>query len=108
MVEKRLTNGRERFTGQPDFIFIDAEDDLVTLLDWKTAQATAKYWPLQLGGYSLLALKSAGIFVDKAMTVRLRKEKVDKFPLINVYSGHGLKECERLFINQFELFNKLT
>jgi len=98
--EERMACDELRFCGQPDIIFIDA-DGLLTLGDWKTSVAIAKYWPIQLGGYSILLKNTKGISVEKCMIIRLRREE-DKNPLINDYD---VNECERLFRNQLELYN---
>jgi hypothetical protein len=73
---------------------------MLALSDWKTGKAIMKYWPIQLGGYSMLLKSQRNIRVKKNMIVRLRDEEAKK-PLISVYS---VSECERLFMNQLELF----
>lgn len=103
LVEERLADYDLGFCGQLDIVFNDTEDGLLTLLDWKTAQTASKAWMLQLGGYSILLKSQKNINVGKIMSVRLRKE-LDRRPLINVYS---VKECERLFLNQLELYKLL-
>ena len=103
LVEERLSDYDLGYCGQPDIVFVDSEDGVITLCDWKTAVATARTWPLQLGGYSILLKSQKNINVGKIMSVRLRKE-LDRRPLINVYS---VKECERLFLNQLELYKLL-
>ena len=103
LAEKRLADYDLGFCGQPDIVFVDDEDNCLTLGDWKTAVAVAKYYQLQLGGYSILLRTQEGLVMEKVMLVRLRKE-LDKNPLINVYS---VKECERLFLNQLELYKLL-
>jgi hypothetical protein len=103
LVEERLADYKYGFCGQPDIVFVDSEDNVITLGDWKTSVAVAKYYQLQLGGYSILLRTQKDIFVNKLMLIRLRKE-LDKNPLINVYS---VEDCERLFLNQLELFKLL-
>ena len=102
LVEERLADEDLGYCGQPDLVFID-EDGVLTLCDWKTAQGIMKYWPLQLGGYSMLLKSQKDIHVGKNIIVRLRNEAA-KNPLIGVYS---VQECERLFTNQLELFKML-
>jgi hypothetical protein len=99
LVEERLSDHDLGYCGQPDLAFVD-EDDSLALADWKTGKAIIKYWPLQLGGYSMLLKSQKNIHVKKNMIVRLRDEEAKK-PLISVYC---VKECERLFTNQLELF----
>jgi len=103
LAEERLADHDLGFCGQPDIVFVDAEDNVLTLGDWKTSVAVAKYYQLQLGGYSLLLRTQKEIAVKKLMLIRLRKD-LDKDPLINVYS---VSECERLFMNQLELYKLL-
>ena len=103
LAEQRIADYDLGFCGQPDIVFVDDEDNLLTLGDWKTSVAVAKYYQLQLGGYSILLRTQKGFVVEKLMLIRLRKE-LDKKPLINVYS---VKECERLFLNQLELYKLL-
>lgn len=103
LTEERLANYDLGFCGQPDIVFVDSEDGVLTLGDWKTSVAVAKYYQLQLGGYSILLKTMKNISVQKLMLVRLRKE-LDKKPLINIYS---VSECERLFTNQLELYKLL-
>jgi len=103
LVEERLIDEDLGYCGQPDLVFIDSGDGVLTLGDWKTAVAVQKYYILQLGGYSILLRSQKNINVGKNMLIRLRKE-LDKNPLINVYS---VKECEDLFRKQLELYNFL-
>ena len=103
LVEERLVDSELGYCGKPDIVFIDSEDNLLTLGDWKTAVAVAKYYQIQLGGYSMLLRSQKNLNIKKNMLIRLRKD-VDKNPLINVYS---VQECERLFTNQLELFKLL-
>jgi len=103
LTEERLADYDLGFCGQPDIVFVDSEDNVLTLGDWKTSVAVAKYYQIQLGGYSILLRTQKNIIVEKLMLVRLRKE-LDKNPLINVYS---VSECERLFMNQLELYKLL-
>jgi hypothetical protein len=102
LVEKRIADHDLGFCGQPDLVFVDV-DDMLVLLDWKTSTAVMKYYPIQLGGYSILLKTQENISVDKLMVVRLRNEEAKK-PLVNVYS---VSEMERLFKNQLELFKLL-
>jgi len=102
LAEKRLADYDLGFCGQPDLIHID-EDGLVSLTDWKTGKAIYKYWPIQIGGYSILLKSQENIKVDKAMIVRLREDD-GKVPLVGVYC---IKECERLFLNNLEIFKLL-
>lgn len=102
LVEKRMADDTLRFCGQPDLVFVD-EDGLLTLGDWKTSVAIAKYWPIQLGGYSILLKNTMDIHVEKTMIIRLRRED-GKNPLVNAYD---VNECERLFRNQLELYDLL-
>jgi hypothetical protein len=102
LVEERLADYELGFCGQPDLVFID-EDLKLALGDWKTAKAIAKYWPLQLGGYSILLRTQKNIVVEKNLIIRLRNDDTKK-PLINYYD---VKECERLFMNQLELYKML-
>ncbi|NNL41006.1 MAG: hypothetical protein HKO79_00780 [Desulfobacterales bacterium] len=99
LVEERLADHDLGFCGQPDLVCVYV-DGLVTLVDWKTAQATYKYWPLQLGGYSILLKTQKNIQVEKMMTVRLRNE-YSKKPLINVYC---VSEFELMFANQLKIY----
>lgn len=103
LVEERLSDHELGFCGQPDIVFVDSEDGCLTLGDWKTAVAVAKYYQLQLGGYSMLLKSQKDIHVKKNILIRLRNDEAKK-PLINVYS---VSECERLFSNQLELFKLL-
>ncbi len=103
LAEERLADHDLGFCGQPDIVFVDDEDSVLTLGDWKTSIAVAKYYQLQLGGYSILLKSQRNIKVEKLMLIRLRKE-VDKNPLINIYS---ILDCERLFLNQLELYKLL-
>jgi len=100
--EERLADKDLGFCGMPDLVFQDV-DDMITLTDWKTSVAISKTWPLQLGGYSILLKTQRDIICQKNIIVRLRKE-TGKRPLISVYS---VAECERLFLNQLELFKLL-
>ena len=103
LVEERLQDKNLGFCGQPDLVFRDIEGSIV-LSDWKTAIAVQKYWPLQLGGYSILLKKQKNIVVDKIMSVRLRSES-RKDPLVNTFS---VMNSERMFYNQLELFKYFT
>ena len=102
LAEERLADHDLGFCGQPDLTFQD-EDGLICLGDWKTAKAIYKYWPMQLGGYSILLKTQKNIHADKGMIIRLRDDD-GKDPLINVYS---ISECERLFRNNLEIFKLL-
>jgi hypothetical protein len=102
LVEERLADYDLGYCGQPDLAFLDV-DDMLALADWKTGKAIAKYWPIQLGGYSMLLKSQKNIRVRKNMIVRLRDEEAKK-PLISVYC---VEECERLFTNQLEIFKLL-
>jgi hypothetical protein len=99
LVEERLADYDLGYCGQPDLVFLDI-DDILALADWKTGKAVTKYWPIQLGGYSMLLKSQKNIKVGKNIIVRLRDDEAKK-PLINVYC---VEECERLFTNQLELF----
>jgi hypothetical protein len=99
LVEERLADYDLGYCGQPDLVFLDV-DDMLALADWKTGKAVTKYWPIQLGGYSMLLKSQKNISVRKNIIVRLRDDEAKK-PLINVYC---VEECERLFTNQLELF----
>jgi len=103
LAEERLADPFLGFCGQPDIVFVDNEDGVLTLGDWKTAVSVAKYYILQLGGYSILLRTQKNIKIEKLMLIRLRKE-VDKNPLVNVYS---VLDCERLFMNHLELYKLL-
>ena len=102
LVEERLADYELGFCGQPDLVCV-YEDGIVTLVDWKTAQQKYKYWPIQLGGYSILLKTQLDIDVKKIMTVRLRKE-FSKKPLIDVYS---LEKFEKMFINMLDVYKYL-
>ena len=102
LVEKRIANHELGYCGQPDLVFVD-QDGVLTLLDWKTAVSVAKYYQLQLGGYSILLKTIENLDIKKLMLVRLRKEEA-KLPLISVYN---VSDSERLFTNQLELFKML-
>ena len=99
LVEERLADYELGFCGQPDLVCVFA-DGLIVLVDWKTAQSKYKYWPIQLGGYSILLKTQKNIEVERLMTVRLRKENFKK-PLIDVYC---VQEFELMFAKQLSLY----
>lgn len=100
--EERLADYDLGFCGMPDIVFFDV-DQMTTLGDWKTGKAKYKTHPLQLGGYSILLKSQRNIVCEKSLIIRLRDERGKK-PLVDVYC---IKECERLFLNQLELFKHM-
>lgn len=112
IVESRLTSAKG-FCGQVDLVCLLDEiyNNIIALLDWKTAKAVYITWQAQLGGYVHL-LKESGILVGGAGTIRLRERPTpatgNVFPLIDLsYGSNELKELEIDFLSAFRVYNNL-
>lgn len=91
LIEERLTDEEEEYTGQLDLIarLDEFYNNAVALIDWKTSQAVYKAFPVQIGGYCRLAEKKKGIVPDIGICARLRKDPGRKM-LVTVYDRNDL------------------
>ena len=74
LVEERLIDKARAYCGKPDLIAIIKGDSEPTLVDYKTSQAQAKWWPLQAASYRRLAEVDRGIICHRSISVRCLKD----------------------------------
>ena len=85
MVETRLEDPRMGFCGKPDLVCTLKGDDRLALADFKTAQATAPWWKIQLDAYKHLYGTATKKFIYRKMSVRTKKD--GSGCLINEYAS---------------------
>ncbi len=74
-VEQRMRDDDLGFCGQQDLgCTIKGDPDTMVMVDWKTAQATAKWWALQDAGYRVLAGWHDDQTKHRGLTIRLRAD----------------------------------
>jgi len=73
IVEKRLSDKRLGYCGQPDTIVILRGDRYAVLPDWKSSQAYQSWWEIQVGAYRALA-EANGYETYKGLSVRMKKD----------------------------------
>lgn len=103
LVEERLVCHDYRFTGKSDLVAVMNKpwDDLIALIDWKTAVQESKHWKFQTAGYQYLTEKEYNLKIDIRLAVRLRQEG-SKACLHNLYDKHDYDKSIMLqFINVY-------
>lgn len=74
LVEERLIDPVLGFCGKPDLVAVLKGDAGASLADWKTSQATARWWRLQSAAYRHLAKSDRGIQTHRGLCVRLKRD----------------------------------
>ena len=105
LAEERLVDPVRGYCGKPDLIAVLRGDECTALVDFKTGQATAPAWRLQIAAYRKLAL-TKHIMTVRGMSVRLKADGsgalITEYPKdysrdINIFEG---------LLNAFYFFNK--
>jgi len=105
LTEERLVDPQRGYCGKPDLIAVLKGDECTALVDFKTGQATAPAWRLQVQAYRKLAI-TKHIMTVRGMSVRLKADGsgalVTEYPKdysrdFNIFTG---------LLNAFYFFNK--
>lgn len=97
IIEVRFEDTLRGYNGKPDLICrLRGDSGVISLVDFKTSQATAKWWPVQLAAYRELVHESTGIHIGRILSVRTKAdgsgclvtEYTDKFQIYwNIFTG---------------------
>ena len=74
LAEERLIDPVRGYCGKPDLIAVLHGDEYPVLVDFKTGQATAPAWRLQIAAYRKLAATDKKILTVRGISVRLKSD----------------------------------
>lgn len=100
LIEERLTDEANQFTGQPDLVCTLKGSSALVLVDLKTSAAPQPLWAVQLSTYLALCEKR-GLDVTRCFSLRLKGDGTT--PSIREYTD-SWRECYSIFLSALNVW----